>query len=281
LLSWGFPLSNFACNNHHHRCRFCIDWISFLFVPSSLAFISGTGFLEAFFFFSLLSCSGRRKRLKFSVTVSLPCNCLVFFGPRFCNFPTLREAHTELLFLFLCYSCYFACLGGREFLVSRQERSKRWSEPCRVSWICHSTTWLRPTSRADEGEEEAAEGAAGGASVIIILLEAMLVALRRQGLSADRWNELLLVRILTPQPRQASGIPLRFHKHSLAMPDNVCRAFQSVEKRRKKTDRKKERKEKKKKFDRHTRIATLEMQNRIFLRLQSPILSLLRWYVRW
>jgi hypothetical protein len=63
--------------------------------------------------------------LKFSVTVSLPCNCLVFFGPRFSNCPTLPEAHTQLLFLFLYYSCYCACLGGREFLVSRQERSKR------------------------------------------------------------------------------------------------------------------------------------------------------------
>jgi hypothetical protein len=31
------------------------------------------------------------------------------------------------------------------------------------------------------------------------------------------------------------------------MPDSVCRAFQSVEKRRKKIDRKKERKEKKRK----------------------------------
>jgi len=31
------------------------------------------------------------------------------------------------------------------------------------------------------------------------------------------------------------------------MPDNVCRAFQSVEKRRKKTDRKKEKKRKEKK----------------------------------
>jgi len=60
------------------------------------------------------------------------------------------------------------------------------------------------------------------------------------------------------------------------MPDNVCRAFQSVEKRRKKQTERKKRKEKKKKLDRHTRIATLEMQNRIFLRLQSPILSLLR-----
>ncbi len=124
LLSWGFPLSNLACNNHRHRCLFCIDWISFLFVPLSFAFISGTRFLEAFFF-SFLSCSGRSKRLKFSVTVSLPRNCLVFLGLRFCNFPSLPEAHTELLFLFLYYSCYGACLGGREFLLSRQERSKR------------------------------------------------------------------------------------------------------------------------------------------------------------
>jgi hypothetical protein len=59
------------------------------------------------------------------VAVSLPCNCLVFLGPRFCNFPTLPEAYTELLFLFLYYCCYCACLGGREFLVSREERSKR------------------------------------------------------------------------------------------------------------------------------------------------------------
>jgi hypothetical protein len=40
------------------------------------------------------------------------------------------------------------------------------------------------------------------------------------------------------------------------MPDNVCRAFQSVEKRRKKQTKKKERKEKKRKIklDRHTRL---------------------------
>ncbi len=49
LLSWGFPLSNFACNNHSHRCLFCIDWISFLFVPSSLAFFREQAFFLLFF----------------------------------------------------------------------------------------------------------------------------------------------------------------------------------------------------------------------------------------
>ncbi len=56
-----------------------LDLFSLRTVVSCVHFgsrLSGGGF----FFFSFLSCSGRRsKRLKFSVAVSLPCNCLVFF----------------------------------------------------------------------------------------------------------------------------------------------------------------------------------------------------------